>query len=300
MYYSSIRKKVPLIYKARIVDFIVCCAVGLLFISSAACAQDVQSVTAQDAKSQTAIPESEKAKSGTASEEKWRGGRIEIKRQNTSRGTPEESTKTTFRLEGYFKGTVSLLRLDIPFPDEETDFNGSPFDPHLGDIKLRVGFRSFEAYSRFFSSFIEVTFPTANPESLGSGKYQLCAAINTSITLESLTSKAQSRQARFLAQIKQTNSIGGDQEREDINYTSFEFNLYVTWQKKYRLKLDLKPTVDWDQDGQTGAVSEIEWRVTFAHDWQTWLMLGARVWGPAGIPGTYNDRIEIGVARNFK
>jgi len=56
-------------------------------------------------------------------------GRIELKRQNTSRGTPEESTQTTLRIETFFDGPLSVLRVDLPFPDEKTDFEGDPFSP---------------------------------------------------------------------------------------------------------------------------------------------------------------------------
>jgi hypothetical protein len=37
----------------------------------------------------------------------------------------------------------------------------------------------------------------------------------------------------------------------------------------------------------------------FARNWRTWLMLGRRLWGPPGIGGTYDDRVELGLARTF-
>jgi hypothetical protein len=75
-------------------------------------------------------------------EREWHG-RLEAKRQNTSRGTPEESTRTTLRVETFFEGTLALLRVDFPFPDEKHDYAGSPFDPQKGDVKVRAGFRPF-------------------------------------------------------------------------------------------------------------------------------------------------------------
>lgn len=74
----------------------------------------------------------------------WRG-LVQLKRQNTSRNSPDESTKTTLRIDTFFDAPVSLFRLEIPFPDEETDFSGSPFNPRLGDIKTRIGFRALKA-----------------------------------------------------------------------------------------------------------------------------------------------------------
>ena len=70
-------------------------------------------------------------------------GLFEFKRQNTSRGTPEETTKTNLKFD-YFppEGVVSLLRLELPFPDKTTTFAGNAFDPAFGDAKTRVGFRA--------------------------------------------------------------------------------------------------------------------------------------------------------------
>jgi hypothetical protein len=226
-------------------------------------------------------------------------GRIEIKRQNTSRGTPEESTKTTVRLESFLEGSVSLLRLDLPFPDEETDFSGSPFSPRLGDIKTRVGFRAVPAYGVSFPSFIEVTFPTADPESLGSGKYQLSAAIRMLAPVSPPFLAPASHKSRFEAQLQQVNSVAGDSERKDINHTKIELTLSDVWREEYTWKLKLKPTVDWIENGETGAVSEVEGGVTFARGWRTWLMLGRRIWGPEGVPATYDTRVELNVAWTY-
>jgi hypothetical protein len=226
-------------------------------------------------------------------------GRIELKRQNTSRGTPEESTKTTLRVETFFRGPVEMLRFDFPFPDEETDFSGSPFNPRLGDIKTRVRFRALEAGGYSFPSFVEVTFPTADPESLGTGKYQLSAGIRMLAPLALPFPDPAAHKSRLETEVQQVNSVGGDPDRKDINYTKFELTLYDIWRRDYTFKLKLKPSVDWVMDGRTGAVGEVEVGLFFARDWRTWLMLGRRLWGPPGIGGTYDDRVELGLARTF-
>jgi hypothetical protein len=125
-----------------------------------------------------AQPAAEAAASPVAASETRTGapgwhGRVELKRQNTSRGTEDESTKTTLRLETFFTGPVSLLRLDLQFPDEKTSFSGSPLDPRPGDTKLRVGFQPLRSGPYSLPSFVELTLPTADPETLGAGKVQL-------------------------------------------------------------------------------------------------------------------------------
>lgn len=228
-----------------------------------------------------------------------RNARIELKREMTSRGAPEESTKTSLRFERFLSGPVTLLRLDIPLPDAETDFNGDPFQPHLGDLKARVGFRTLRRADLSFLPFVEATFPTADPKTLGTGKYQLGIGvrIRDRVTLPFVDASA--HRTLFETQVQQVASVAGDPDRKDINATKLEFSLYDIWRERYTTKLKLKPNIDWVQDGKTGAVGEVEGGLFFTRDWRAWLMLGHRLWGPEGIQGTYTTKVELGVARLF-
>ena len=67
--------------------------------------------------------------------------KIELKRENTNRGHEGETTKSTFRFEHYTEGTVSLLRLDIPFVDKNRSFGGDLAQIGPGDVKVRMGFK---------------------------------------------------------------------------------------------------------------------------------------------------------------
>ncbi|HTZ39237.1 MAG TPA: hypothetical protein VMB77_03710 [Syntrophales bacterium] len=229
---------------------------------------------------------------------KFPRGRIELKRQATNRGTPEETTKTQLKIDAYLEGFVSLLRLEAPFPDEKTDFEGDPFNPRLGDIKVRVGFHPFPVEDIPVSTFVEVTFPTASPEDLGSGKYQLTGGIQPNFKIPLSEALSQSNAMTFSPLVKQVVSVGGDENRKNINYTQFELALRDVWEKKYWLKLTPKPVIDWEQDGKTGAVLELEIGWIINRNWSTWLMLGTQLWGE-GVPSTYDKRVELGVAYLF-
>lgn len=224
--------------------------------------------------------------------------RLELKRQNTDRGTPEETTKTTVRISRYLDGFVSRLRLEVPFPDENTGFGGAPFDPRLGDIEVRAWFRPFHIDSLPLTTFFAITFPTASPENLGSGKYQLKPGIETKLPIP-LSEEAEKSQAlTFEPQIKQVFSVAGDPDRKNINYTQIELALKDTWKKKYWVKLNPKPTIDWEHNASTGAVLELEVGWTINHSWSVWLMGGTLLWGE-GVPGTYDRRVELSVAFQF-
>ena len=233
----------------------------------------------------------------------WRG-RLELKRINTSHGTPEETTRTALRVETFLDGAVNLLRVDLPFPDADTDFEGSPFDPRLGDIKVRTGFRTLKSGSLSFPSFAELTVPSANPSSLGTGKYQLGLGIRMLVPFKAPVSGAEAHAMRFEAEVSQTTSFLGDAARADVNYTKLELTFYDFWRERYTLKLKLKPAWDHARD-EAGAVAEIEAGFYFGEKlgaqraWRTWLMLGARVAGPDDVSSTYNTRVELGLARTF-
>lgn len=222
--------------------------------------------------------------------------RLEVKRQNTDRDTPGESSKTTLRFEALPEGPVALWRLDLQFPDEKDSFSGSPFDPRLGDIKLRARLRPLDVSGVPVAFFSELTFPTADPDSLGQGKYQVMAAAETFHPLDSVSSD--DHKLSFSPQIQQVVSVAGDPERKDVNYTKFELALRDVWRKVYSLKLTAKPVIDWVQDAKTGAVAELEGAVTLRHNWKLQLMLGGRLSGE-GVASTYGTRVELTVGKTF-
>jgi hypothetical protein len=221
--------------------------------------------------------------------------RVELKRQNSDHDTPGESTKTTVRLEALPEGTVALWRFDLPLPDEKTSFSGSPFDPRLGDIKFRARLRPVEVRELPVSFLSELTLPTADPASLGQGKYQVMIGAETTLPLDSISSEA--HRFSFSPQIQQVVSVTGEADRKDINYTKLELALRDLW-RAYSIKLTAKPVIDWEQDGKTGAVVELEGGVSFQHGWRALLMLGARLWGE-GVPSTYGTRVELTLGRTF-
>ena len=222
--------------------------------------------------------------------------RLEVKRQNTDRDTPGESSKTTLRFEALPEGPVALWRLDLQFPDEKDSFSGSPFDPRLGDIKLRARLRPLDVSGVPVAFFSELTFPTADPDSLGQGKYQVMAAAETFHPLDSIS--GDDHKLSFSPQIQQVVSVAGDPERKDVNYTKFELALRDVWRKVYSLKLTAKPVIDWVQDAKTGAVAELEGAVTLRHNWKLQLMLGGRLSGE-GVASTYGTRVELTVGKTF-
>src|SRR5215831_7783084 len=99
-------------------------AVSVGAAASSTCAQELSSPTNETAAVEAVRPAEEK-------ELHWH---VELKQKITDRGTAEESTRTTLRLEATPDQVLSLIRVDIPFIEQK---NGEPMSPHLGDVLLR-------------------------------------------------------------------------------------------------------------------------------------------------------------------
>jgi hypothetical protein len=140
-----------------------------------------------------------------------------------------------------------------------------------------------------------VTFPTADPESQGAGKYQVSEGLKTAFALGT---NAAGRRDSLSAQIQQVASFGGDAQRKDINQTKLEFEARGTWPPGHYAKATFKPTVDWVGDRRTGAVLELEGGWNHSREWLFALMAGGRLWGE-GVPGTYATRVELKAIRRF-
>jgi hypothetical protein len=214
---------------------------------------------------------------------------LELKRQNTGRGTEAESTKTTLRAEWMPReGALSQLRLDLPLPDAKTDFEGDPLEPRLGDIKIRLSARPVRVGAPWIP-YAGITFPTAARDDLGTGKYQLSPGVRATVPWKA---------AALGALVEHVVSFGGDAQRKDINYTKLELSVRDSWPAGYAAKVTLKPNIDWVQDGKTGAVLELEGSATFVGGWRLVLMGGHLLWGE-GAQGTYGKRFELTLAYAF-
>jgi hypothetical protein len=102
---------------------------------------------------------------------------------------------------------------------------------------------------------------------------------------------------RFTSQLQQVNSVAGDDNRADINYTKLDLSLRDVWSEHW-LKAAVNTRVDWEQNGKTGAVGELEYGRRLTNDWSVWVLAGGLLWGE-GVKATYGSKLMIGVDRWF-
>ena len=237
-------------------------------------------------------------KAGNGPDRKGFHMKFELKREATDHGVPGETTKSSVKIDALLPGVVSLVRVEVFFPDEDTDFDGNLFNPRLGDINTRIGFHSIPLIGLRISSFIELTWPTADPSNLGMGKYQGSIGIKTNVRLSKPDSIVQAHKFLFDGQVQQVVSYAGDESSKDINYTKFEFYLKDVWRKLIWMKLTAKPVINWESKANTGSVAELELGWIISHNFSVWVMGGRKLWGN-GIPGTYENRLSFSAEFQF-
>jgi len=233
-----------------------------------------------------------------AQEGGWRA-RVELRREHSSRGRPEESTKSLLRFDAFVGRAVESLRLELAMPDERQEFTGSIQRPRVGDVAALVRFRSFRAARLLVEPSLEATFPTAQPEELGGGKYRLGAALRFAAPLALPWVDSSYHTSQLELEALAVNSFAGDSDRRRFSFTRFDLSTHSVWRRRYTTVLRVRPTIDWVADGRSGAVAEIEGGRIFSREWRAWLMTGRQVWGTAEIASTYDTRIGLGVVRTF-
>ncbi len=95
------------------------------------------------------------------------------------------------------------------------------------------------------TSFVELTFPTADPAELGTAKYQLSAGVNTAMRMFAGPASFGSPAQVFAVQVQQVVSFPGDESRNDINQTKFELTWRDTWPAGHYAKATATPVIDW-------------------------------------------------------
>ena len=221
----------------------------------------------------------------------WRG-RLELKRINTSRGTPEETTRTALRVETFFDGAVSLLRVDLPFPDADTDSAAARSTRAWGTS------RSGPASAR--SSPARCVFRLSSSSPCRAPTPRRSAPASTSSAPASACWRRQGAARRVARDAVRGRGVADG---------------FLPWRRRSRRRQlhqarahAVRPVARAvhaqaqaeagvrSAKHEQGGVGEIELGAYFGEkhgsqrQWRAWLMLGARLDGPDNVASTYNTR----------
>jgi len=182
-------------------------------------------------------------------------------------------------------GKRFTTRIDLPlvYNSVNTAANHKQFG--IGDISFRLlGYKFFERPLSAFTASVEVSLNTAESPVLGTGKTLLIPVITyTKVVPEK----------KFLLSlfIQQTNSVGGDETRNDISFSKIQFILLKTWSR--RMWTVIAP--EWFVDYINGGLSmNLRTRMTYAPipRMNIWITPSAGIFGD--FIGRYQWSLDIG------
>jgi hypothetical protein len=182
-------------------------------------------------------------------------------------------------------GKKFTTRIDLPFVHNSFSPSGDMKSSGIGDISFRVlGYKFREKPLSAFTASMEISLNTAASQLLGTGKTILIPVI-------SYTQAFPKNKLLFSLVLQQANSIGGDENRADINFTKIQLiGLRILSKRTW---LVLAP--EWFIDYENGGISmNLRSRLTHAPRprLNVWITPSAGVFGD--FAGRYTWSIDIG------
>jgi hypothetical protein len=182
-------------------------------------------------------------------------------------------------------GKRFTTRVDIPFVYNSFTSPENHKQSGLGDISFRLlGYKFREKPKSAFTVSLEISMNTAQSPILGTGKNLLIPVVSYTLMLPK-------KKMLFSLVFQQTNSVGGDEARADLNFSKIQAIALKYWSS--RAWTVLAP--EWFFDYVNGGVSmNLRTRMTFAPTPRinVWITPSAGIFGD--FIGRYQWSADIG------
>lgn len=123
-------------------------------------------------------------------------------------------------------GNRFTTRVDLPYVHNTFTSPMEYRQSGLGDVSFRLlGYKFFEKPKSAFTASIEVSLNTAESPILGLGK-------NVVIPMVSYTLKIPTKKLLLAMILQQSNSVGGDDTREDITFSKIQLIILKAWSRR--------------------------------------------------------------------
>ncbi len=182
-------------------------------------------------------------------------------------------------------GRRFTTRLDLPFIYNTRTSDGYTKQAGLGDISFRLlGYKIKETPRSAFTASLEISLNTAESPLLGFGK-------NVLIPMVSYTRKIPKEKMLLAMVLQQSNSVSGDETRDNLNFTKLELIALKAWSRRFWAVL----APEWYMDYIHNSLSmNLRTRVTYAPTprMNIWITPSAGIFGD--FIGRYQWSVEIG------
>jgi hypothetical protein len=183
------------------------------------------------------------------------------------------------------------MRVEAPLVTSGPEWSGESNQSGFGDLLLRASYRF--ARGPGFAAVVggEAILDTASKDSLGYGKQVLAPLAYASIDVPSCKSV-------LFPFIQHFFTVGGDDSRPDVNYTSLKAAMLTRWPDRLYTVLEPQLVVDHERADKLGMTLEAEGGKFIDRRTAVWVRPGIGVHGN-DLPQVYNWNLKVGVRYTF-
>lgn len=218
-------------------------------------------------------------------------GRVQLTAQYMNLPHGAHARDGTLRVDLPFRGNW-LFRVDVPFLKwNDPNRSGVSTAQGLSDISAFAGWRAYNTPE--YALFIGVvsSFPTADENTLGLGKYTVGPLIATARFLP--------RWESFLFGVFQHQvSVGGDPARADFEVTRATVQINTIWPDRWWTILQGVWQINWERNAKSSMTLEFEVGRNLIGRLGGFVRPGVGIWG-RDLLGAYDWNIEAGVRYMF-
>ena len=218
-------------------------------------------------------------------------GRVQLTTQYANLPHGAQARDSTLRVDLPFRGNW-LFRVDVPFLKwSDPNRPGSTSAQGLSDLAVAAGWRAYNTPEYAFFIGVISTFPTADENTLGLGKYTVGPLIATARFLP--------RWESFLFGVFQHQvSVGGDPARSDFEVTRATVQINTIWPERWWTILQGVWQVNWERNAKSSMTLELEVGRNLIGRLGAFVRPGVGIWG-RDLIGAYDWNIEVGVRYMF-
>jgi hypothetical protein len=183
------------------------------------------------------------------------------------------------------------LRLEAPVVTSGPELAGESNQSGFGDLLLRASYRAARGSGYAAVIGAEMILDTASKDSLGYGKEVLAPLAYASIEIPRCRSV-------LFPFIQHYFTVGGDDSRPDVNYTSIKAAMLTRWPGRFYSVVEPQLVVDHERADRAGMTLEAEGGRFLNRRTAVWARPGIGLFGD-DLPQVYNWNLKVGVRYTF-
>lgn len=183
------------------------------------------------------------------------------------------------------------LRVEAPVVTSGPELAGESNQSGFGDLLFRASYRAVRASSYAAVVGAELILDTASKDSLGYGKEVLAPLAYASIDIPRCRSV-------LFPFIQHYFTVGGDDSRPDVNYTSIKAAMLTRWPDRFYTVVEPQLVVDHERADRVGMTLEAEGGRFLTRQMAVWARPGIGLYGD-DLPQVYNWNLKVGVRYTF-